>query len=83
MVGVTAKFRVIDKAPKTDDDEVHVLKLEAVVGGNPENDAFFKYTPSGQITFGTVNGAAADYFEVGAEYYVNFQRANPTAIDEG
>ena len=36
---------------------------------SPENAVFFAATPSGNITVGTI---AADHFEVGREYYVDF-----------
>jgi hypothetical protein len=52
------------------------ISLHAVVGGdNPENDSFFKATPSGNIGLGVVNEEAASQFEVGKEYYVDFTPA--------
>lgn len=43
-----------------------------VAGGSPENDAFYAASPAGQIALSTV---AADHFEVGVEYYVDFTPA--------
>ncbi len=37
-----------------------------------ENKKFFRYTPSGQISIGTLNPAAWQQFELGKEYYVDF-----------
>jgi len=36
-----------------------------------ENKQFYKYTPSGQLVFGTVNEAVADQLKLGAEYYID------------
>lgn len=48
------------------------IKLEAVVDGSEENDRFFRWTPSGQISMHCVNEAANKQFEAGKEYYVDF-----------
>lgn len=53
-----------------------VVKLGAVTGDSDENKSFFKYTPSGQISLGIVNQPALEQFEVGAEYYVDFNKAS-------
>lgn len=69
---VRAKFKCICKTPLDDGAEV---VMEAVTSGNPENDSFFKYTPMGQLTMGVVNPIAAEQFEVGKEYYLDFTPA--------
>jgi hypothetical protein len=51
------------------------LSFGPVYNGSPENQAFFKATPGGTISFYTVNKAAADRFEHGKEYYVDFSPA--------
>lgn len=66
---VRAKFKCIEKS------ESGQVKMEVVCGGSPENDSFFKYTPSGQLTIGTVNEAALGQFEVGKAYYLDFSPA--------
>lgn len=45
--------------------------------GNPmhENTKFWQASPNGSLMLGTVNKAAAEEFEIGAEYYVDFTRA--------
>ena len=43
--------------------------FQAVVGGSPENDKFFAYTPSIQFKLSSVN---IDLFEPGKEYYLDF-----------
>lgn len=71
---VRAKFKCQDIKPMTDDGDV-TITLQPVTGGSPENESFYKYTPGGQIVLSTVNETAADYFEVGQEYYVDFSAA--------
>ena len=73
MAGVVrAKFIVTSKEDTLTNGAT--IKLNAVVAdveSSPEDEAFFKYTPSGQITLSTVNESAA-LFVVGKKYYVDF-----------
>ena len=69
---VRAKFKCVDKSGSENDTQI---KLEAVTSGSEENKTFFKYTPSGQISMGTINKEAAAQFEVGKEYYIDFSPA--------
>lgn len=69
-----AKFRCVSKEGGVENPEGEVV-LEAVVGGSPENDQFFNYTPYGQLRMGTVNAAAFAVFEVGKEYFLDFTPA--------
>ena len=48
------------------------IRLSAVVDGSAENKTFFKWTPSGQIAFNTINPEAAKQFVEGEEIYVDF-----------
>lgn len=77
---VRAKFYV-HKVEKTGDgeNEGYSIALNPVVGTSEENKEFFKWTPCGQITIGTVNPLAAKKFEVGQEYYVDFTKAEKAA----
>lgn len=52
------------------------ISLSPVVGGSPENDKFFKATPSGSFQMTTVNDAAAKQFEVGKSYYIDITAAD-------
>jgi hypothetical protein len=72
-MSVRAKFKVTRK-----DIQEHgeTITLKPVVGGSPENEKFFKYTPSGEMLIGTINPDAASQFEVGKEYYIDFTKAN-------
>lgn len=43
-----------------------------VVGGTPENEAFFKTTPAGKISVSIKTGETGAKFELGKSYYVDF-----------
>jgi hypothetical protein len=51
------------------------IELFPVTSGSEENKQFFKYTPSGRFELSTINQAAAQEFELGKEYYVDFTPA--------
>lgn len=70
----------VDAAGKTTyvAGEVRTVKLSPVYGnGNPdhENTKFWTASPSGSIELGCANLAAAEMFELGKEYYVDFTAA--------
>lgn len=67
---VRAKFVVTSHADI--DGKTQVLRLNAVESGSEENKEFFKYTPSGEIRFGTVNPAVKEALPLGKEFYVDF-----------
>jgi hypothetical protein len=69
---VRAKFKITSKTESI--DGFNVL-MSPVTSGSKENEEFFKFTPGGQITIGTVNPVAAAQLEVGKEYYVDFTKA--------
>jgi len=72
-MSVRCKFKVthVNAAPNGE----ATIALQPVYGGSPENDQFFRYTPSGSISIGTVNAEAAKQFELGKEFYVDFTPA--------
>ena len=51
------------------------LSFCPVYTGSEENKKFFKYTPGGTVTFNVLNRTAAENFEVGKEYYLDFTPA--------
>jgi hypothetical protein len=53
------------------------IYLTAVYDANPEseNGRFFHASPAGSIQLSTVNKAAADQFEEGKSYYIDFTPA--------
>lgn len=75
---VVAKFRVNAKKEMTWGEGVaYEIMLNPVYDPDPEseNGKFYSATPSGQIQLNIVRPAAADEFEVGREYFVNFSLA--------
>jgi hypothetical protein len=71
-MSVRAKFRVPEIA-KTEYGTRIVMR--AVTSGSEENKAFFKATPSAEMSLATVNEEAAAQFTVGGEFYVDFTPA--------
>lgn len=49
-----------------------IVTLSPVTSGSEENKTFWQYTPSGKIELSTVNQAAADQYQVGKEYFIDF-----------
>jgi hypothetical protein len=80
---VRAKFYV-QRVEKTkyghapNQQEMTTLVLAPVYSAEPgtENKTFWDATPTGEIKLGTVNKAAADQFELGEEYYIDFTKAS-------
>lgn len=66
---VRAKFKVVEV---TQYEQGSKIKLYPVTGGSPENEQFFKWTPTGEISMGTINPEAAKEFVIGGEVYVDF-----------
>jgi hypothetical protein len=52
------------------------VKMNPVMDTNPEseNGKFFASTPGGEMRMATVNPSAAEYFELGKEYYLDFSK---------
>jgi hypothetical protein len=69
---VRAKMKCEEKRVKTWGEGI---TLVPVTSGSEENKAFFKSSPAGKVELDIVNKAAADQFEVGKEYYVDFTPA--------
>lgn len=70
---VRCKFKCVSKT-EIEGNGTSVT-LEPVSSGSEENEKFFKYTPSGDINLGILNPAAAEQFEPGKQYYVEFSPA--------
>ena len=70
---VRAKFKVISVTEH--EAGLKFVKLAPVTGGSPENEKFFKYTPSGTIEMGTINPSVAEQFKPGTTFYVDFTPA--------
>lgn len=67
-----AKFTL---TKREEDQSGFTLYFQPVTSGSVENDAFFKWTPWGELKMGTVNAGAAMGFEVGKAYYLDFSPA--------
>lgn len=79
-MSVRAKFRVVSLKQthlnmSTGTEIGTVVELLPVTSGSDENKEFYKWTPSGKIELGTLNESAAKAFEIGKEYYVDFNCA--------
>jgi hypothetical protein len=76
---VRAKFKVDEiKRHLYGKEEMRTVVLSPVYGNSDaghENTNFWKATPSGKVELGCVNLAAADAFELGKEYYIDFIKA--------
>lgn len=71
---VRAKFYVDNIV--TSGDYAPTVELQAVTREHcAENEAFWKYTPSGSIRMSITNPDAMALFEVGKLYYIDFTPA--------
>ncbi len=79
MSNVRAKFRVTAKSDPYPDGAIGI-EMQPVCSSNPqhENKRFWEATPAGKIEMSISNRPAADVFELGEEYYVDFTKAPPT-----
>jgi len=80
---VRAKFKVdaieYTNSGTTENPNIKAtVKMTPVYGGSnnasEENKRFWQWTPSGDLKLGTINKEAADYFEIGKEYYLDFTK---------
>lgn len=71
---VVAKFLCIEKGETGYSEEYITSKvvLIPVTGNSEENQNFFQATPTGKLEMNMVNQSAAEQFEVGKEYFVDF-----------
>lgn len=73
MAQVRAKFQCVEKSKNIWDEKVKFLP---VMSGSPENESFFKSTPSGTLEMGIKNPEAMAQFEVGKNYYIDITLAD-------
>jgi hypothetical protein len=66
---VRAKFYVTEIVQTVNGGRV---KMMPVTSGGPENEQFFKWTPSGSLDMGTINEEALKQFSPGQECYIDF-----------
>lgn len=80
-MSVRAKFKVQEITEHAYGDKLmKTIKLHPVYGNveGSENKAFWEASPNGEIRLGTINMDAAAQFEINAEYYIDFTKAEPT-----
>lgn len=70
---VRAKFVCVER---TETPDGYTVRFEPVTGGSPENDRFYKWTPSGAILLTTINKEAGAAFVPFGSYYVDFSPAD-------
>jgi hypothetical protein len=64
--------------PRYEPCEMRTVVMTPVYGGNDpdhENAKFWQASPSGRLELGCVNLAAAERFDLGREYYIDFTPA--------
>ena len=74
---VRAKFVVESKTPSQHWEGRIDINMQPVCSDEEgsENKSFWEATPVGCVQLSTVNSKAAEQFEVGQEYYVDFTKA--------
>lgn len=85
MSRIRAKFKVTSTSGDQATNGGKTINLQPVYSSDPqsENYTWSQATPSGQIQLFISNPAAADAFELGAEYLVDFTKVEPNASAEG
>jgi hypothetical protein len=54
------------------------VRLNPVLSNTEENKSFWEATPSGHMELQINNPSAIRFFDIGAEYYVDFIPSDPT-----
>lgn len=65
---ISKSVTTIHKNGESKETELFNVRFNAVVSGSTENEKFFAYTPSGQLTFSSVFEGD---FEIGKQYYID------------
>lgn len=78
MDKVVAKFKVTETGQQYWNENARKVKAIPVYSTQEgtENRSFSEATPSGELEILVTNPAAAGFFELGAEYYVTFEKAS-------
>lgn len=81
---VVAKFKTVSNEPNaTVNPEGATITMFPVIGGSPENDTFYKWTPGGNIMLSTVNLSAAEQFVPNEEKFILFMSPEEYAAYQG
>lgn len=73
---VRAKFSLYSKEEITGQPNVYNLKFRACTQHDRDSEQFWKYTPAGELFMQCINVDAANKFEVGKMYYLDFTPTN-------
>ena len=65
---------VVESSTYSADYDSTSVVLRAVYGDSEENKTFSKWTPSAHLQINITNPDASSYFEVGQEYYLDFNK---------
>lgn len=71
---VRAKFYVSEVTRTAYQPDAAQIKMQAVTRGE-DNKEWAKYTPVANLSMSILNPAAAEQFELGAEYFIDFTPA--------
>lgn len=79
-MSVRAKFICVENgkagySPTHITSKIVLQPIHGTYGDSEENKQFFAATPGGKIELSVVNTTAAEQFEVGKAYYVDFTPA--------
>lgn len=78
---VRCKFVCVEhKETRYQAEILHGYVFRPVTSGSPENEKFYKWTPTGQLEFGTIQQQA---FEIGKEYYLDVTLVEPEPAAAG
>jgi hypothetical protein len=75
---VRAKFQCLEvkHLHQTDPNGVHVeVRLAPVYGNGEDNKSWSKWTPAGELKMTITNPSAAEQFDIGKTYYLDFTPA--------
>jgi hypothetical protein len=75
------KFQLWEVTRNAGFDGVNLI-FRAINYGCEENKSFSRYTPSGEIKLCVTNPSIANTFEVGQEYFIDFQLVPPNQDTE-
>lgn len=59
--------------------EIQTVLLTPVATPDPDSDnlRFWGSTPQGEVRLSSINAASGSFFELGHDYYIDFQKAEP------
>ena len=74
MAETRAKFTCYSEQRDSYGQVTYILR--PVTGGTPENEAFYKTSPNGEIKLTVKRDETSAHFELGVDYYIDFTKAS-------